>query len=196
MQLMKIHRFSRWCALALFPSVLFPANADEVKVVQEQSTVEVSVKATGDDFVAKLANYDAKIDADAKTAVPLHGSVSWNFKDLKTGNKGRDKEMLHWLEQGRFPEAKFTLKDCALKGGECMATGQLEIHGMTRTIAFPLRINHEGANVTYSGDVVLDHRDFGLEKIVKFLVLKVDPVLSVHFKLHGTTATHGAVDKE
>ena len=116
---MKIHCFSRWCALALFPSALFPAHADEVKVAQEQSTVEVSVKATGDDFVAKLAKYEARIDADARTAVPLGGVVSWNFQDLKTGNKGRDKEMLHWLEQSRFPMAKFTLQDCALKDGEC-----------------------------------------------------------------------------
>lgn len=195
MKLMKMRFWFRWSALVLFQSALFSAIPAEIKVAPEQSTIEVSVKATGDDFVAKLAKYDAKIDADPGSGVPLHGEVSWNFQELKTGNKGRDKEMLHWLEHSRIPAAKFTLKECALKDGGCMATGQLEIHGMTRTIAFPLRINRDGAHVTYIGDVALDHRDFGLEKIVKFLVLKVDPVLAVHFELHGTAVNQGAVDK-
>ena len=94
--------------------------------------------------------------------------------------------MLHWLEQSRFPTAKFTLKECKQVDGRWMATGELEMHGVSKRIEFPLGIRRDGAKIAFSGDLVMDHRDFGLEKIVKFLVLKVDPLLAVHFELTGS----------
>lgn len=155
----------------------------------------MAVKATGDDFVAKLIDYKAEIDANASNGIPSHAVIAWNFQDLKTGNKSRDKEMLHWLEHSRMPTAKFNLKEITQRDGEWLASGELEIRAVARKIVFPLAVKHHGEHVTYSGDVALDHREFGLEKIVKYLVLKVDPVLTIHFELTGLIEDQGAVER-
>ena len=158
-------------------------RAGELKVAEE-STIQVTVKATGDNFVATLTQFDGTIDAQEANGAPRSATVTWDFKNLKTGNKSRDKEMLQWLEHSRFPTAKFTLKNCEQHDGKWTATGELQMHGMSKTLSFPLDIKRVGAGTVYKADFTLDHRDFGLEKIVKFLVLKVDPLLAIHFELN------------
>ncbi|MGZ8938880.1 MAG: YceI family protein [Limisphaerales bacterium] len=193
---MKLHSLSRFVALGVMSLSLLEALAGEMKVDPEQSSVEVAVKATGDDFVARLVKFDSKIEANETNGVPRSATITWNFKDLKTGNKSRDKEMLHWLEQNRFPTARFTLKSCSLQDGKWVGSGDLEMHGVSKGIVFPLSIRRDGAHIVYSATISLDHRNFGLERIVKFLVLKVDPLLSVHFELMGKVERQGAVERE
>lgn len=192
---MKLHSLSGIVALGVMSLSLLDALAGEMKVDPEKSRVEVAVKATGDDFVATLTRFDSKIAVDETNGVPRSAIVIWNFKDLKTGNKSRDKEMLHWLEHNRFPTAKFTLKGCSLQDGKWVGSGDLEMHGVSKGIVFPLSIRREGAHIVYSAEISLDHRDFGLQRIVKFLVLKVDPILSVHFELMGEVERQGAVER-
>ena len=192
---MKMLRLSILSALGCVWLSLACASASVVTIDREQSTVQVTVKATGDDFVATLAKYEAKLEVNASNGIPTRAIITWNFQDLKTGNKSRDKEMLHWLEHSRWPTAKFIFKEVQQHDGKWMAAGALEMHGVSRNLVFPLEIKRESAQVAYSGDVVLDHRDFGLEKIVKFLVLKVDPVLKVHFELSGVIEPQGAVER-
>ncbi|HEX7861185.1 MAG TPA: YceI family protein [Verrucomicrobiae bacterium] len=157
--------------------------AEELKVDLEQSTIRVEVKATGDDFVASLTRFDARIEVQDAQAVPRSATVTWDFKDLKTGKKSRDKEMLQWLEHTRFPTAQFTLKNCQQHEGKWTVTGELKMHGVSKSLSFPLEIKRDGSRTVYKADLTLDHRDFGLERIVKFLVLKVDPLLAIHFEL-------------
>ena len=163
------------------------ATAGEFLVDKAKSSIRVDVKATGHDFTGRLTSYKVKITGDASKAVPDKVSLTWDFKNFLTGDKKRNKEMLHWLEHPRIPSGSFTLASFTKRvDGRMWAKGTLKIHGVSKTIEFPVKSERKGKALTVSGAVKLDHRDYKLDKIRKVLVLTVDPVMTVRFSLHGT----------
>ena len=158
----------------------------EFHVNTADSVIDVAVSATGDHFVAKLAGFESHISVGDSNHLPTAASIRWDFADLKTGKKGCDKEMLHWLNHAETPKGQFVMSKCEVKDGMVHVSGKLTLHDVVREISIPMSMLREGNRVAFEGSVKLDHRDFGLPKIVKFVVLKVEPVLNVHFKLAGT----------
>jgi polyisoprenoid-binding protein YceI len=172
------------CSISL--PLTFQAFPAEFLVTPAESSIQVAVKATVDDFTAKVERFDAKIRVAEQSIVPTSAVVSWSFDDLKTGNKKRDQEMLHWLQDAGGLKGAFTLTKCEEKNGGLLAAGELSMHGVKREISFPLTVKRQGEHLEYGGSVELDHQHFGLRRIVKFAVLKVDPLLTIRFKLAGT----------
>jgi polyisoprenoid-binding protein YceI len=158
----------------------------ELLVNSADSEIDVAVHATGADFVAKLAAFESKISFADSNSLPTSASIGWDFADLNTGKKGRDKEMLRWLHHAETPRGRFVMTKCELKDGSVAASGQLTMHDAVRDVSIPMKMVRDGNRVAFEGTVTLDHRDFGLPKIVKLAVLKVEPVLTVHFKIAGT----------
>jgi polyisoprenoid-binding protein YceI len=161
-------------------------SAAEFQVDHSRSTLEVLVGATGDDFAAKLERFETSIQVDRQSGRPTAGTFTWDFKDLKTGKKGRDKEMLHWLGYDKTPQGVFTFRKCEEKDGNILLTGDVKIHGVTNSITLPLNIVRNGSQLTWNSGFSLDHREFGLSQIEKLVFLKVDPVLKLRFTLAGT----------
>ncbi len=173
----------------LAPLVAALAGGPLVIVDPAQSRVEISVKSTIDSFVAQLREFDAAITVQAQTGQVEAAVFRFDFASIKTGKTDRDRDMNEWQQTARFPEVVFTL--AALEpaaGGKSLARGQLRFHGVERAVSFPVSIGREKTDFTVDGDVVIDTRDYGLPVIKKFLVLKVDPVVSVHFHLQGKVA--------
>ena len=154
-----------------------------------QSRVEISVKSTIDSFVAQLHDFDVSITVPAQ-AGPVEAAVfRFDFASIKTGKADRDRDMNEWQQTAKFPEVVFTLATLEpAAGGKSLARGQLRLHGVERSVSFPVLIGWEKTAFTVDGDVVIDTRDYGLPIIKKFLLLKVDPVVSVHFHLQGKVA--------
>lgn len=166
-------------------SIPFQGITSELLVSPSDSMIEVAVNATGDDFVAELTKFESKITLADSNHVPTSASIGWDFANLKTGKKGRDKEMLHWLNHAEAPKGQFVMTNCEVKDGSVKVLGRLTMHDVARELSIPMKMLREGDRVAFEGSVKLDHRDFDLPKIVKFVVLKVDPVLTIHFKIAG-----------
>jgi polyisoprenoid-binding protein YceI len=163
------------------------ARAGEFVVDKAKSSIQVDVKATGHDFTAKLNKYTIKVTGSADKAHPDSVKLTWNFKDLGSGDAKRDKEMLHWMEHAKLPSGSFTLSSFTKRtDGKMWAKGNLKIHGVSKVVQFPVTSVRKGKSLTVSGAVRIDHQNFGLKKIRKVLLLTVDPVLNIRFKLHGT----------
>jgi polyisoprenoid-binding protein YceI len=160
--------------------------AADFVIDQTRSTLEVAVHATADKFVAKLERFDGTIQVDKESGTPTGGKFTWNFNDLKTGKPARDKEMLHWLSFERFPEGSFTFQKCELKEGQALVTGELKMHDVAHPLTLPLKISRSGSDLIWEGRLTLDHREYDLPRIVKLAVLRVDPVLKIHFTLSGS----------
>lgn len=162
-------------------------TAGEFVVDRAKSSISVDVKASMHNFTGHLRDYKIKITGDAAKAIPDKVVLSWDFKDLVTGDKKRDKEMLQWMEHGRLPTGGFTLASFTKRvDGKMWAKGTLTIHGVSKTIEFPVKSERKGKVLKISGSVRMDHRDFKLSKIRKVLVMTVNPVLIVRFSLQGT----------
>ncbi|MDA0765283.1 MAG: YceI family protein [Verrucomicrobia bacterium] len=164
-----------------------PLQAAEFVVDPAKSAILVDVKATGHDFTAKLTKYKIKITGDANSATPKTVDLSWDFKNLPTGDVKRDDEMLKWLEHAAMPSGSFNLSGFATaKDGSTWAKGTLRIHGVRKIIQFPVTTVRDGSNLQVSGTVRIDHQDFKLGKIRKLLVLTVNPIVTIRFNLKGS----------
>jgi polyisoprenoid-binding protein YceI len=162
------------------------AHAELLSVDSQQSKIEVAVSATVDSFVGHLENYKANIDYTPTSSVPEKASVTFDFKDLKTGNPSRDKEMLKWLDYSTKPSCNFTLSNWKTLGATNYAEGSITIHGVKKTLDMPVAVGQTDTNYTITGTADLNYRDFDLPIIRKMLLLTVDPHLHVSFHLVGT----------
>lgn len=179
----------RWLTLTLailFCAAEVPAAEAIVAVDQTASHIDISVKATVDSFVGKLATYTPSVTIDRVTGAILAARLSFHFDAVKTGNEKRDREMHVWQDTAKFPEGEFILTSLgAPAGGKLIVLGRLTLHGVTHDLSFPVTVAREGAALTVEGEASVDTRWFGLPIIRKFAVLKVDPVVVVRFQLVG-----------
>lgn len=150
-----------------------------------RSRIQVDAKATGHGFTGTLEKYSAKVAGDASTLAPLAFDLNWSFQDLKTAEADRDAAMIKWLGDHQ-PQGSFKfVKSWTDKQGATNAQGILTIHGVSKTIAFPYTAQRDGDNVTISGKVSLDYRNFNLPLVRAMLVMTVDPQLVVNFLIVG-----------
>jgi polyisoprenoid-binding protein YceI len=70
-----------------------------------------------------------------------------------------------FLDAAKFPHAKFT-STTVKAGGEGGAThtvtGNLELHGVTKSITFPAKIKVEGEQVSVDAEFALNRKDFSI----------------------------------
>lgn len=182
---MKAHRLLSGLCLAAALS----AAGQPLVVDKAHSRVEVAVKATVDSFVATLSDYDASIVLDSTTGQVRTATFGFRFIDVLTGKKDRDREMLQWEDADHFPGGRFELISIENSPASAhLAKGRLTLHGVTRELVFPVAITTDHPRIAIDGTVTVDTRDFGLEVIRKFVVLKVDPKVEVRFHLQASTA--------
>ncbi len=176
-------------ALWLVPAAVAAAGDPMVIVDSAQSQVDISVKATVDSFVAHLVDFETSLTTAPQTGQITAAVFRFNFASIKTGNTDRDRDMNEWQQTPKFPDVVFTLVALdAGSDGRTVARGQLRFHGIEKTVSFPVVIEIKKPVVTVDGDVTIDTRDYGLPVIKKYLFLKVDPVVAVHFHLQGKLA--------
>lgn len=160
--------------------------ADALEIDRARSSVEVSVKATVDSFTARLNTFDANIQVDDSPTGIAGAVFRFGFAELKTGKAERDRQMNEWEQSDVFPDAEFVLTHLTPgTEGHYLAHGTFRLHGQTRELSFPVAIVADNKLISIDGEVPLDTRDFGLPVIRKFVVLKVDPHVTVRFHLQG-----------
>ncbi len=176
---------ARLALLALLPLAALAAERP-LKIDRSRSFVDVDVDATKN-FTAHLDRYEARVVVD--DAGKIKGAVfTFKFRDLKTGNEGRDADMINWLGGGD-PEGRFELGNLAITpDGQGQASGRLTYHGVTERVEFPINLAKADGNYTVTGDTTIDHRNWGLKVIRKALLFTVNPEVKIRFKLTGVPA--------
>jgi len=162
------------------------AHAGELKVDDQKSWVKVDAKSTGHSFSGSLEKFSASVTGDDTSLEPKSALLKWDFADLKTGDVKRDAEMLKWLDHGSKPGGEFRMvKTWKDKAGNTQAQGTLKIHGVSKTIVFPVTAKRDGKRVKIDGSVWLDYQEFSLPVVRAMVVMTVDPKLNVRFHLEG-----------
>lgn len=68
-----------------------------------------------------------------------------------------------FLDTARFPEATFRSVSVRPSGDLALeVTGELSLHGRTKTITFPVRVAATDAEVVANAEIAIDRRDFGV----------------------------------
>lgn len=177
--------------LLLLCAALLPVFATAAPLVVDPASVkiEVAVRASMHGFAGKLDTATVTLDGDRAAGTIAAATVRFAWMDLKTGDTGRDKEMLAWAT-AKSPEGVFLLIKLvpAAPADTFTATGSLALNGQSREISFPVTITKSAAGWAISGTATIDHRDWGLPKIRKFGMLTVNPVVTLTFALTAKPA--------
>ena len=156
-----------------------------LEVDSSRSRIQVDARATGHDFTGTLKKYTAKVSGDASSLQPAGFELNWSFKDLETGDAGRDKEMLKWLGGGD-PKGSFVFtKSFTDKNGKTHGMGTLKINGVSKSVSFPYSAEKNDEWVTIDGTVSMDYENFKLPIIRSMVLMTVDPKLKVRFHVVG-----------
>ncbi|MBI3884428.1 MAG: YceI family protein [Opitutae bacterium] len=171
--------------LLLLPLAALAADRP-LKVDRARSFIDVDVQATLHSFTGHLDRYDLSVNADESGKLKGGGLFAFKFADLRTGNPERDAAMLAWLGGGA-PAGRFELGTLALTpDGQGQASGRLTFHGATHLIEFAVNVAQAEGTYTVTGEATIDYRHWGLKILRKALLVKVDPNVTVRFKLVGT----------
>jgi polyisoprenoid-binding protein YceI len=156
-----------------------------VDIDPDVSRIEIAVRLSMGSFKGVLEKYDARIQIAAGDKSTRAAELDFDFADLKTGNKRRDKDMLKWMDYENHPKGSFRLEELAAQGEQLEARGTVTIHGVSKPIAFPVTIAVEGKHVTAEGSAKLNFLDFDLKPIRKMLFITVKPEMIIDFHLEG-----------
>lgn len=179
---MKTFQAISWVFLTILSTL---GSAADLEIDQARSRIHVDAKATGHSFTGTLTNFTASVEGDSTTIEPSSFKLGWSFKDLKTADDKRDKQMLVWLGGGD-PKGKFELKKSWIDAKEKKhVMGTITINGVSKTISFPYSVKKDGNWVTIDGKANLDYEDFRLPIIRAMALMTVDPKLIVRFHIVG-----------
>jgi len=172
--------------LALAPAMGSAARGAGIIVDHAGSHLEIAVKSTIDPFVATLRDFEAAVELSPDGGQIRTAVFRCKFNAIQTGNPDRDHDMNDWQHTEDFPDVSFALTELTPgPAGRTLAHGRLRLHGVEKSVSFPVSVDLTKPVATIDGDVTLDTRDYGLPVIRKYLVLKVDPIVVVHFHLQG-----------
>jgi polyisoprenoid-binding protein YceI len=114
---------------------------------------------------------------------------------LQSDSDQRDNQLgRQALETGTFPTATFTLTEpielpAVPADGEvatAIATGDLTIHGQTRSVQVPIEAQLSGDVVTVTGSIEIVFADYGISQPQSFMVLSIDDRGTMEFQLQLT----------
>ncbi|HET7828854.1 MAG TPA: YceI family protein [Candidatus Limnocylindrales bacterium] len=131
------------------------------------------------------------VDGTTITAADFTADVT----TLRSDEGNRDRQLRRQgLETGTYPTATFTLtKPIELESApadgetvEATATGDLTIHGTTKSVEIPVQAKLENGVVTVVGSLPILFSDYGMSKPQAMIVLSVEDNGTMEFQLRFT----------
>ncbi len=119
--------------------------------------------------------------------------ITADLTTLRSDNNSRDVQLRRQApETGTFPTATFGLTEPIELDGvpaegaviEATATGDLTIHGETRSVALALEARLADGVVTVAGSTEIAFADYGIDQPSSFMVLSIDDHGIMEFQLH------------
>ena len=123
------------------------------------------------------------------TAVEVAGDLT----TLKSDDDRRDGQLQRQaLETAEFPQATFKLTTPIELGSvptdgkpiSATATGELTLHGVTKTVQVPIEARLSGDVVTVVGSVAIQFADYSVDRPTSFAVLSIEDHGTMEFQLH------------
>jgi polyisoprenoid-binding protein YceI len=132
-------------------------------VIRAESTIGfVGSKVTGSHdggfkkFAGKLTVADGKITGSPEIKIDLNST--WSDNEKLTGHlKSAD-----FFDVANHPISTFTVTAIESAGGQHTVTGNLDLHGVTKSISFPADIQVSDEAVTLKAEFAINRKDFNI----------------------------------
>lgn len=119
--------------------------------------------------------------------------VTANLQNLQSDDDRRDGQLRRQaIQTEQFPEAAFRLTAPIELGalptdGQAItatATGELTLHGVTKTVEVPIQARVSGVMVTVAGSIDILFDDYDIDQPTSFAVLSIEDHGVMEFQLH------------
>lgn len=119
--------------------------------------------------------------------------VTADVTTLQSDDQRRDGQLREQaLETRQFPQATFKLTSPIDLGSapadgatvNATATGELTLHGVTKTVEVPIQAKLSGDVVTVVGSIEIQFADYSIAQPVSFAILSVEDHGTMEFQLH------------
>jgi polyisoprenoid-binding protein YceI len=119
--------------------------------------------------------------------------ITADLTALQSDDQKRDGQLLRQgIQTAQFPQATFKLTSPIDLGtvptdGEAItatATGELTLHGATKTVQVPIQARLAGDVVTVAASLEIQFGDYGIERPTSFAVLSVEDHGTIELQLH------------
>lgn len=144
-------------------TVAEPSAAGREYVIRAESRIGfVGSKVTGKHdggfkkFAGKIDVTDGKIVGTPEIKIGMDST--WADNDRLTGHlKSPD-----FFDAAKFPVSTFTVTGIEPSGAQQKVTGNLDLHGVTKSISFPADIQIAGDAVTVKAEFAINRKDFNI----------------------------------
>jgi len=151
--------------------------------VHDFTASTTQAKVTRVEFAAEVAGASFWEDVQKPGALTAF-DISIPATTLKSEKEGLDKNMYKALKTKEHPEITFTLARLEGTGGLLKALGTLQIAGVERQIALPLKTTRRGGMLNVIGEVDVMMTDYGIAPPKAMMgMIKCDPKIKVSFEL-------------
>lgn len=173
------------------PSSARPAGAQNYSITPENSKVEfVGSKVTGS-HNGSFQKFSGEIHYTGDVATS-HVTITMNSDSLTTDTPDLTKHLktADFFDVAKYPQAKFestAIKPGGDKGASHTVTGNLTLHGVTKSVSFPATIAVAPDAITVDSTFAINRKDFGINYAgAADNLIRDDVVLTL--KIKGTKA--------
>lgn len=139
------------------------SSAGKEYVIRAESTIGFTgSKVTGKHdggfkkFAGKINAAGGKIVGSPEIKIAMDST--WSDNEKLTGHlKSPD-----FFDAAKFPTTTFTVTSIAPEGAQQKVTGNLDLHGVTKSISFPADIQITGEAVTVKAEFAINRKDFNI----------------------------------
>ena len=149
-----------------------------------RATLSFDGKSTLGDFTGTTAEVRGQMTGGAGLG-DVRGWVEAPVKTLQTGNDRRDRDLVKTMEAEVYPSIRFELGGVTVEwergdsAGVALA-GNFIIHGVTRTEKVKGTVVRGSDGVHLTASLPMNLHDYKVDKLTRFLILKMDPDIVVH----------------
>ena len=174
------------------------AHADTLKIDPVHSTVGFKIRHLFANVTGRFTSVAGSLTVDP--AHPENASVSAiiDIKSIDTASAMRDKDLRgsNFFEADKFPEMTFkSTKVQPLGGDKFKVTGDLTVHGVTKSVVLDAKLNKVGEHpmkkvqaIGFDATGTLKRSDFGVAAYVP----NVSDEIKIHITTEGAVAPAGA----
>jgi len=142
-----------------------PAGTTTLNITPENSKVDFVASKVTRSHTGSFKQFTGKIELapnsipDSRVSIDIDtASVETDTPDLTAHLKKPD-----FFDVAKFPKATFvSTKIGPINGNTFNVTGNLDLHGVTKSITFPANILMSGDAVSVDADFAINRKDFGI----------------------------------
>lgn len=190
-------RTLRALAVPMLVSACLPLLAADTYVIDAtHSEISFKIRHLMVKLSGRFTKFEGKVVVDESDHRKSSVEVSIDAASINTDNEARDKHLrsADFFGVEQFPKITFKSKSVReLAKGRLEITGELTLHGVTRTITFP--ITHAGAQAGptpgsvvagfIDGALVLNRHDYG----IKYIPSPVGDLVDISLNIEALKAT-------